>query len=249
MKYILIFGTFLLTGCANTAWMARVSNLAEITPPTIQSVNDSYTTANIVYEKQQTSELVGTYAQTGYHPGVIKPFIGGDDLNQRQEIAAELREYAMSLGRLVTPKKFTRPEDTGDAVMAMNTQQQNLNAILLVIDQIATSTFKFQVSRKLPKIMQQADPYVQQFHDLFKKDLVDLTVQTDSSYSTLQIAQDQFIQTNQDHLSPIELRIEIEKLATIEKDQLQADEKLRHAGINIDKFAALHHALCINKKD
>jgi hypothetical protein len=124
---------------------------------------------------------------------------------------------------------------------------QQMNYLIGGLDAAIKPFIHHMVRKRLPVIMEKADPTIQQICSLLSADLLTLKSQAKSDYTILLMNQDQFVQKNMYKFTPLELRVETEKLYQIERDAAKSDSDLTHAAEAVKRLAQAHHELVKEK--
>lgn len=286
----------LLTGCTGYGpWAKKVGMFSASAAPALSQTSTAYTSANAIHTLQEESVLVGQYAQKGYHPGELEPFISDSDLKSRMSAIAALNEYVDLLNALVTDKRAAEIEartkslsitaaaartemasstnTTTDTTTSSNAVKvnptltdtttqtatststltsshstimtpQQMNSIMASMDSALKPFIHHMVKKRLPKLMKEADPSVQNLCTLLEADMATLRVQSQGDYQVLLMQQSEFIRNNP-NLGPVEKRTEVLKLFQIEADADKSNADLTSTIDGLKKLAEEHHKVAI----
>jgi hypothetical protein len=283
-----------LTGCAGYGpWARQVAEFsANVAPPLVRA-STAYTSANEIHTLQEESVLVGHYAQGGYHPGELVPFISEKDVQPRIEAIAALKEYIDLIDALATDQRAVeveaktkslsittaaaRTEMASNATTNTNTTTssnavkvnptltdtttqtttststltnshsvimtpQQVNSIMSGMDSALKPFIHHMVKKRLPNLMKEADPIVQDLCSLLEADLDTLRVQSQGDYRVLLMQQSEFIHNNP-NLDPVEKRAEILKLFQIEAAADKSQSDLNDTIDGLKRLATEHHKI------
>jgi hypothetical protein len=248
MKKFLLISVLLVAGCGYSPWSKKVNSFSLTYPPKIDQVQQVYNSANTVNILSQEAILDEKYITSGYHPGQIKNFLSNNDLKVRIGILKDLESYFSLLNKLTSGENEKSineplPEVPNGSTASGALSTSDAKAIIQGLDSVVAFALEYKTKRRLSILIKNANPLVQKLCNLLDSDLNNLEQQNQLAYSSLLISQNQFIQNNQNKLSPIELRNEINKLVQIEDDQKENKKSFDLAIENINLLSLNHQKL------
>ena len=251
-----------LLGCVTSSLAKHTAAFSTAASAVINNSTNAYRAAVDLHAEEQVSAGVLKFEQQQpWDPKNDQPLLSQSELQKRIDVLAALKSYSASLADVTSGVDSPALDEAAAATGASITRisvtiassepggiikplsAQNATAVSTAARALGEYLIAKKVKSQVPKVIKSMDPQIQDLCSLLENDINLIRAQAKVDFGELFTQQRTFIVTEGANLSPLDRRVEIQRLPEINRRENVSDLMLANLHLAIEQLALTHHAL------